>query len=349
MARDRTAPVANITSPVNGAQLTNSTVTITGTGTDSVGVSNIRLFVNGSQIASQNFTASAFVTRNLSATYVFPSSGNYTIRCDVRDKAGNVGTKSITVTYTNVTTSTTTTTTTVGPTPLLPSRKILSTPTAWNQGGEGSCGSMAASLMFSIERYYHTGATAYSQSTNEHSPEYLYNAVKINSGCGSGSTLLGNLTRLRNVGDCRWSVLPYTDQNGCDIALITPAADADAANYKSGPYKLSYGTDREVIKRLIANNHPVYFGFNMDSNFYTGGGGNCDWVWNFRGYLMAGHAAVIVGYDDSKGAYLIQNSWGPEWGCGGKIWMDYSFAEQNILGYVYAITLRSDQNFFPIL
>jgi hypothetical protein len=42
--------------------------------------------------------------------------------------------------------------------------------------------------------------------------------------------------------------------------------------------------------------------------------------------LVGGHAVTLIGYDDSKQAFLIQNSWGTEWGLNGKFWMPYSFA-----------------------
>lgn len=37
------------------------------------------------------------------------------------------------------------------------------------------------------------------------------------------------------------------------------------------------------------------------------------------------HAMVLVGYDDAKHAFRIRNSWGPQWGDEGSIWVDYDF------------------------
>ena len=36
-----------------------------------------------------------------------------------------------------------------------------------------------------------------------------------------------------------------------------------------------------------------------------------------------GHAVSIVGYDDSKNAWLIRNSWNTAWGEAGFGWVDY--------------------------
>jgi len=42
------------------------------------------------------------------------------------------------------------------------------------------------------------------------------------------------------------------------------------------------------------------------------------------------HAITIVGWDDNKKAYLVKNSWGPAWGEGGYIWVEYGC---NNIGY----------------
>ena len=38
-----------------------------------------------------------------------------------------------------------------------------------------------------------------------------------------------------------------------------------------------------------------------------------------------GHAYKFVGYDDTRGAFLLQNSWGSSWGLLGHAWMPYSY------------------------
>ncbi|MBP7737783.1 MAG: hypothetical protein KA369_17505 [Spirochaetes bacterium] len=42
------------------------------------------------------------------------------------------------------------------------------------------------------------------------------------------------------------------------------------------------------------------------------------------------HAITIVGWDDNKGAYLVKNSWGPQWGDNGYVWIKYGC---NNIGY----------------
>ncbi len=42
------------------------------------------------------------------------------------------------------------------------------------------------------------------------------------------------------------------------------------------------------------------------------------------------HAVTIVGWDDNKKAYLVKNSWGPQWGENGYVWVEYGC---NNIGY----------------
>lgn len=46
--------------------------------------------------------------------------------------------------------------------------------------------------------------------------------------------------------------------------------------------------------------------------------------------LDTNHAVVLVGWDDSKGAWLLRNSWGTNWGDNGYMWIKYG---SNNVGY----------------
>ncbi|KAI8470603.1 MAG: hypothetical protein J3K34DRAFT_254243 [Monoraphidium minutum] len=48
--------------------------------------------------------------------------------------------------------------------------------------------------------------------------------------------------------------------------------------------------------------------------------------------FLEGHAVLLVGYDANKGAYLIKNSWGPEFGQGGYAWVSFAGGEKVGIG-----------------
>jgi TolA-binding protein len=54
--------------------------------------------------------------------------------------------------------------------------------------------------------------------------------------------------------------------------------------------------------------------------FIAYGGG----VFDERSGSNINHAVVLVGWDDSKGAWLLRNSWGTNWGEDGYMWIDYN-------------------------
>ena len=46
-------------------------------------------------------------------------------------------------------------------------------------------------------------------------------------------------------------------------------------------------------------------------------------VFNERDLDMINHAVLLIGWDDAKGAWLVKNSWGEEWGEKGFAWIKY--------------------------
>ncbi len=76
----------------------------------------------------------------------------------------------------------------------------------------------------------------------------------------------------------------------------------------------------DAIKQAIVDHGPVSAAVCVNTDFqgYTGG------VFNpTRPCRQINHAIVLVGWDDSKGAWLLRNSWGPDWGEDGYMWIAY--------------------------
>lgn len=91
------------------------------------------------------------------------------------------------------------------------------------------------------------------------------------------------------------------------------------------------------VKKYLAAKLPSMFGFTVYSSIPRIGAANGDIPFPQQGdSVLGGHAIVAVGYNDSKkigkdkGALLIRNSWGTDWGEAGYGWLPYSYVEAGL-------------------
>lgn len=114
----------------------------------------------------------------------------------------------------------------------------------------------------------------------------------VNQACGGG-------TPSTNYYATDWGVV---DPSG-DISKIASVADIKAAMCKYGPIAASV----QVTSAFQNYTNGVFFEFT--SNY---------------GNPSSNHAITLVGWDDDKGAWLMKNSWGTEWGEDGYMWIKYN-------------------------
>ncbi|HEX7899978.1 MAG TPA: C1 family peptidase [Planctomycetota bacterium] len=199
-------------------------------------------------------------------------------------------------------------------------------PPTGDQGGLGSC--VAFATTYALRSYLERksdgkpliDAAGAADPARVFSPAFTYN--NIPRGPNGGSTFPYALSFLHKYGALPWKESPY------DGARVGPPADASqlqrAEAWRIGGWG-RVDVKTRGLKAFLATKNPILFGAPVDQGFKDTKAGD---VWKSRvGPVLGGHAMVLVGYDDAKGAYRLQNSWGTAWGDGGTGWIDYAWLQ----------------------
>ncbi|BDU50836.1 C1 family peptidase [Haliovirga abyssi] len=213
----------------------------------------------------------------------------------------------------------------------LPSKIDLSgnMPTPGNQGHQGSCTAWATT--YAYKSFQEGLDQKWGLNTTDHlfSPAYVYN--QINGGQDRGSQIYLALDLIVKQGAATLSVMPYNQNNYW--TQPTSYQKQEAAKYKAKSWGTVPDGDINAIKSHLAAGDavsvgiPVYPDFNVSASnpVYD----------STYGKLEGYHAITLVGYDDSKGAFKLINSWGTNWGFNGYGWISYNLIRNNrIRGYV---------------
>lgn len=199
----------------------------------------------------------------------------------------------------------------------------LNAPPIGNQGGEGSCTAFAAG--YCVSSYYIAAfwKKPYTQSQAMRSPEYIYNSTKAAGSCSEAGAYLGTvLNFIRDKGVSSWTQMPYSDQNGCSLKPnSTQISQGKIAKIKS------WGTvakNVNAIKEWLKKGYPVIMAFDANSNFENQ---TFKAPFIYKSFKAEsgkfGHAVAIIGYDDSKQLFIIQNSWGTNYHDKGIFYVTY--------------------------
>ncbi len=248
-----------------------------------------------------------------------------------------------------------------------PATFTLSSPAVRNQEQIGSCTAFTGSAANEILHYYKNGSWPSTLS-----PLYLYyvERVKIEGysiTADPGAEMVDIPEALQKYGQCIETDYAYptnkTETAGPSSKAYktapTSAAVSNALGYEIGPNATNYAMvkqgDTAAVIALLRNNTPVMMGFNVyDNSNYTIFEGLNTTNYTYSPLtatgslksglkLLGGHANVIIGYDNTKKAFLMENSWGTDWGNAGYWYLPYSvFQSTKIVptGNVYWATLN---------
>jgi C1A family cysteine protease len=181
-----------------------------------------------------------------------------------------------------------------------------------NQANCGSCVAFASIGVMETQMRIASGNPNYNISL---STENLF--MCGGASCESGWMPTDAADHLQNVGVVDEACAPYTSgATGQDISCsATQCKDADKRTYKISGYTqpTSYFKDVEAVKQALQKG-PVVTTIMVYEDFMSYGGGVYT---HTTGKFLGGHAISIIGYNDADQAFIIRNSWGPEWGEGG--------------------------------
>lgn len=231
-------------------------------------------------------------------------------------------------------------------------------PDVKDQGNIGSCVANATATMYETVMDRNSQGAAGRDFTP--SRLYLYYWFRNFEARldGEGGYLKDAFEVLENKGVCPESLWPYNTpkQNEqppveCDKAAqawkITEYQDLIATPVA----QRALATEKVInnVKHSIASGRPVVLGLIVSKSFVDLRS-NKDWrthTYNLN-ETVGGHAVCAIGYDDSVQRFLVQNSWGPEWGDGGFFGVEYShFANWMSVQGAYT-AVRYPTGVFPI-
>lgn len=178
------------------------------------------------------------------------------------------------------------------------------------------------------------------------SEQFLVSCNQEGYGCGGGwwghdyhISKLGKSQK--DIGAVLESEKPYTASNGtCGAAYNHPVKGLSWA-YVNGGYTQIPSVDqiKNAIYTYGAVSASVCTGTGWGS--YKGGVFSTDETNQCSGDIKVNHAIVLVGWDDSQQAWILRNSWGPNWGEGG--YMRIAWGTSNVgIGASYVRYAKPD-------
>ena len=172
----------------------------------------------------------------------------------------------------------------------------------------GSCWAFSAATAFAQRICKATEA----KTKVDLSPQHLVSCDPNNFGC-QGGYLDKTWKFFENPGVCVQGCFPYESGNGTTTKCSVPPCK-DGSEWKT--YKAKNTKDLstiDAIKKDLYENGYVQTGFTVYSDFMNYKGGIYE---HKSGYVMGGHAVVIVGWGVENGVnfWYAQNSWGANWG-----------------------------------
>lgn len=226
-------------------------------------------------------------------------------------------------------------------------------PTPKSQGQYGTCTAWAvgfcARTILEAQRYGWIDKSTI--DANTFSTGFIFRVTTDKYDC-NGAYVSDCVQNMRDIGIPKLS--DYSEQ--CPQTEIPSSVYTKAADYKIEGYATLWNSVEEatekqkiqMVKKSINEGNPVVIAMFVPNSFCypkgnTWGRLSSDVADGDQGHQHGRHAMCIIGYDDDHegGSLRLQNSWGDDWGDGGRLWVKYKDAAEFIYQAIEVFKLPS--------
>lgn len=153
------------------------------------------------------------------------------------------------------------------------------------------------------------------------SPSYIYNST--NDGKDLGGSLFQGLILLMSHGILPWKDQPYIES---DFRSKPTHSTPTGLRYRIDSFYRIPIAELKQIQAYLSREYPIVVSILIYENYLDPQPPYI--ISQPIGKPLGLQAMVLVGYDNSKKAFLAMNSWGDSWGENGKIWISYSLFQK---------------------
>ena len=216
----------------------------------------------------------------------------------------------------------------------------------YDQGSLGSCTANAICSAFEYNQRR--------QGLDAFEPSRLfvyYNERKMEGTINqdAGAYIRDGMKTINKEGVASEKFFPYVNVMRTFKKAPTVQANKDGLYHRSVRYSRVNHRNLNEIKTALSKGHPITFGFLVFQSFYSN-------AWNIKtevmpspsGNRLGGHAVLLVGYDDSKQAFIVRNSWGTRWGNNGHFMMSYKFTTSSNCSDFWVLETIVDSEPVPV-
>ncbi len=158
---------------------------------------------------------------------------------------------------------------------------------------------------------------------------FLYWNARDDKTQDTGSALKDCIDGVTKYGACLEKLWPYDTTK---FTVKPPSAAWKEAVHRSQGLAYAKITSLKDMQHCLMQGFPFVFGMSLFGPFEELSGPDCILPMpTDSDEFLGGHALCCVGMSLKKQAFLVRNSWGPDWGDKGYFWLPFKYAADSQL------------------